>query len=50
MNSGLRREIINLVASGVLILILGAFTGYTLELLVAGLIGYIAWHLYNLQS
>jgi two-component system phosphate regulon sensor histidine kinase PhoR len=50
MNSGLRREIINLVASGVLILILGAFTGYTLELLVAGLIGYIAWHLYNLSK
>jgi len=50
MNSGLRREIINLVASGVLILILGALTGYTLELLVAGLIGYIAWHLYNLSK
>ena len=50
MNSGLRREIINLVASGVLILILGALTGYTLELLVAGLIGYVAWHLYNLSK
>ena len=50
MNSGLRREIINLVASGVLILILGALTGYTLELLIAGLTGYIAWHLYNLSK
>ena len=50
MNSGLRREIINLVASGVFILILGALTGYTLELLVAGLTGYIAWHLYNLSK
>lgn len=49
MNSGLRREIINLVASGVFILILGALTGYTLELLVAGLIGYVAWYLYNLS-
>jgi len=49
MNSGLRREIINLVASGVFILILGALTGYTLELLIAGLIGYITWHLYNLS-
>jgi len=49
MNSGLRREIINLVASGVVILILGAFTGYTLELLIAGLIGYISWYLYNLS-
>ena len=50
MNSGLRREIINLVASGVIILILGALTGYTLEILVAGLIGYVAWHLYNLSK
>jgi len=49
MNSGLRREIINLVASGVFILILGALTGYMLELLVAGLIGYVAWYLYNLS-
>jgi len=49
MNSGLRREIINLVASGLFILILGALTGYTLELMVAGLIGYISWHLYNLS-
>ena len=48
MNSGLRREIINLVVSGLFILILGAVTGYTLELLVAGLIGYLSWHLYNL--
>ena len=37
MNSGLCREIINL-------------TGYTLELLIAGLTGYIAWHLYNLSK
>jgi two-component system phosphate regulon sensor histidine kinase PhoR len=50
MNSGLRREIINLVASGVIILILGALTGYTLELLVAGLIGFVAWYLYNLSK
>jgi len=49
MNSGLRREIINLVASGVFILILGVLTGYTLELLVAGLISCIAWYLYNLS-
>ncbi len=49
MNSGLRREIINLVASGAFIIILGALTGYTLELLIAGLTGYIAWHLYNLS-
>jgi two-component system phosphate regulon sensor histidine kinase PhoR len=47
MNSELRREILNLVVSGVFILILGVLTGYTLELLVAGLIGYISWHLYN---
>ena len=50
MNSGLRREIINLVASGVFILILGALTGYTIELLAAALIGYVAWHLYNLSK
>jgi len=49
MNTGLRREITNLVAAGVFILILGVLTGYTLELLIAGLIGYIAWHLYNLS-
>ena len=49
MNAGLRREIIYLVASGLFILILGALTGYTLELLVAGLIGYITWFLYNLS-
>lgn len=50
MNSGLRSEIINLVVSGLFIFILGALTGYTLELLVAGLIGYLAWHLYNLSK
>ncbi len=49
MNSGLRKEIIYLVASGAFIIILGALTGYTLELLIAGLTGYIAWHLYNLS-
>ncbi len=50
MNSGLRSEIINLVVSGLLIFILGSLTGYTLELLIAGLIGYLAWHLYNLSK
>jgi two-component system phosphate regulon sensor histidine kinase PhoR len=50
MNSGLRREIINLVASGVLILILGALTGYTLELLLLGLVAYLIWHIYNLSK
>ncbi len=49
MNTGLRREIINLVAFGVFVLILGKLTGYTTELLIAGLIGYIAWNLYNLS-
>ena len=49
MNSGLRREIINLVVSGLFLLILGTLTGYTLELLIAGLTGYIAWYLYNLS-
>lgn len=49
MNSGLRKEIINVVASGLLIVLLGALTGYTLELLFAGLMAYIAWHLYNLS-
>ena len=49
MNSGMRREIVNLVVSGLFILILGALTGYTLELLLAGLIGYISWYLYNLS-
>jgi two-component system phosphate regulon sensor histidine kinase PhoR len=50
MNSGLRREIINLVAAGVFIIILGTLTGYTLELLMAGLVGYLVWHLYNLSK
>jgi len=50
MNSRLRREIIYLVASGLFILILGRLTGYALELLIAGLIGYLAWHLYNLSK
>ncbi|UCB55170.1 MAG: phosphate regulon sensor histidine kinase PhoR [Thiotrichales bacterium] len=50
MNSGLRKEIINLVASGLLILILGRLTGYTLELLIAGLAGWIGWYLYNLTK
>ena len=49
MNSGLRREITNLVASCVFILILGGLTGYTLELLLAGLIGWLGWHLYNIS-
>jgi two-component system phosphate regulon sensor histidine kinase PhoR len=49
MNSGVRREVTYLVASGVFILLLGALTGYTLELLVAGLIAYVAWCLYNLS-
>ena len=49
MNSGLRREIFNLVFSGLFILILGALTGYTRELLIAALIGYICWYLYNLS-
>jgi len=50
MNSRLRREIIYLVASGLFIVILGTLTGYTLELLIAGLTGYIAWYLYNLSK
>ncbi len=50
MNSGLRGEILNIVASVIFILILGALTGYTVELLIAGLIGYLAWHLYNLSK
>ncbi len=50
MNSGLRREIVNLVVSGLFILILGALTGYTLELLVVGLIGYISWYLYSISK
>jgi len=50
MNSGLRREIINLVVSCLLILIPGAMTGYTLEFLLVGLTAYIVWHLYNLSK
>jgi len=50
MNSGLRREIIILVASGVSIVLLGTLTGYTLELLLVGLVGYVIWHLYNLAK
>ncbi len=50
MNSGLRREIINLVASCVLLLILGGLTGYTLELVLAGLIGWLGWHIYNIAK
>lgn len=50
MNSGLRREILNLVASAVFILILGSLTGYTLELLIVGLAGWIGWHIYNLSK
>jgi two-component system phosphate regulon sensor histidine kinase PhoR len=49
MNSGLRREIINLVVSGLIIVILGALTGYTRELLIIGLLGYLAWYLYGLN-
>lgn len=50
MNSRLRREIIYLVVSCLLILILGKLTGYRLELLLLGLTAYIAWHLYNLSK
>lgn len=50
MNSGLRREIINLVVSGLIIVILGALTGYTRELLIIGLLGYLAWYLYCLNK
>ncbi len=49
MNSGLRREFIILVAFGAFLFLLGAFTGYTLELLFAGSIVYILWSLYNLS-
>ena len=50
MNSGLRREIINLVVSGLFIVILGALTGYTREFLIIGLLGYLAWYLYGLNK
>ena len=49
MNSGLRRELINLVALVAFAFLLGKFTGYTLELLVAALAAYIFWYLYNLS-
>ena len=49
MNSGLRSEIINLVAAGLFIFILGTIAGYTLEFLIAGLIIYIGWSLYHLS-
>jgi len=48
MSSGLRREILNLVAAGVFIVVLGRLTGLTLELLIAGLMAYLVWHLFNL--
>jgi len=50
MNSGLRREIINLTAASVILIILGTITGYALELLMAGLAAYLVWHLYNLAK
>ena len=50
MNSGLRREIINLVVSGLFIVILGALTGYTREFLIIGLLGYLAWYIYGLNK
>ena len=50
MNSGLRREIINLVVSGPFIVILGALTGYTREFLIIGLLGYLAWYIYGLNK
>jgi len=49
MNSGLRKEITYLVVSGILILLAGVVTGYTLELLLLGLAGYLLWHIYNLS-
>jgi two-component system phosphate regulon sensor histidine kinase PhoR len=49
MNSGLRKEITYLVASGILILITGFVTGYTLELLLISLAAYLVWHIYNLS-
>ena len=48
MNAGVRREIIKIAATGVFIVILGSLTGYTFELLVAGLTGWIGWYLYNI--
>lgn len=50
MKSGLRKEITYLVVSGVLILIAGVVTGYTLELLLLSLAGYLVWHIYNLSK
>ena len=50
MNSGLRREILFIIASGVLLLILGVLTGFALELLLAGVIAWIAWYIFNLSK
>jgi two-component system phosphate regulon sensor histidine kinase PhoR len=50
MNSGLRREILFIVASGVLLAILGTLTGFARELLLAGMILWIAWYLLNLSK
>lgn len=50
MNARLRKEIVNLVAMGLVIAVLGALTGFTSELLLIGLAGYLAWHLYNLAQ
>ena len=50
MNSGLRREIINLVVLGLIIVILGALTGHTLAFLCIGLLAYLAWYLYGLNK
>ena len=50
MNARLRKEIVYLVAGGVVIAILGAVTGFTYELLLAGLAGYLIWHFYNLAK
>lgn len=50
MNARLRKEIVNLVAIGLVIAVLGALTGFTSELLLIGLVGYLVWHLYNLAQ
>jgi two-component system phosphate regulon sensor histidine kinase PhoR len=50
MNPGLRKEIIKLITAGTLIAALGALTGFTLEFLLAGLLGYLGWYLYNLAQ
>jgi two-component system phosphate regulon sensor histidine kinase PhoR len=49
MNAGLRREITILVVSGLIIVVLGTLTGYTRELLIVGLLGYLAWYLYSIN-